>query len=86
MIGGIVYSLCAMTALVCSYLLLQAYRRSGYRLLLWSGICFAGLTVNNLFLVFDKLVFPDLDLSLVRTSVALVSMAILLYGLIWDTQ
>ena len=86
MIGGIVYSLCAMTALVCSYLLLQAYRRSGYRLLLWSGICFAGLTVNNLFLVFDKLVVPDLDLSLVRTSVALVSMAILLYGLIWDTQ
>ena len=86
MIGGIVYSLCAMTALVCSYLLLQTYRRSGYRLLLWSGICFAGLTVNNLFLVFDKLVVPDLDLSLVRTSVALVSMAILLYGLIWDTQ
>jgi hypothetical protein len=85
-IGGIVYSLCAITALVCSYLLLQAYRRGGYRLLLWSGICFAGLTVNNLFLVFDKLVVPDLDLSLVRTSVALVSMAILLYGLIWDTQ
>ena len=86
MIGGIVYSLCAITALVCSYLLLQAYRRSGYRLLLWSGICFAGLTVNNLFLVFDKLVVPDIDLSLARTSVALVSMAILLYGLIWDTQ
>jgi len=85
-IGGIVYSLCAITALVCSYLLLQAYRRSGYRLLLWSGICFAGLTVNNLFLVFDKLVVPDIDLSLARTSVALVSMAILLYGLIWDTQ
>ena len=86
MIGGIVYSLCAMTALICSYLLLHAYRRNGYRLLLWSGICFAGLTINNLFLVFDKLVVPHIDLSLVRTSVALVSMVILLYGLIWDTR
>jgi hypothetical protein len=85
-IGGIVYSLCAMTALVCSYLLLQGYRRGGYRLLLWSGICFAGLTVNNLFLVLDKLIVPDIDLSLARTLVALVSMVILLYGLIWDTQ
>lgn len=86
MIGDIVYALCAITALGCSYLLLRAYQRSRYRLLLWSGVCFAGLTVNNLFLVFDKVIFPSVDLSLARTTVALVSMAILLYGLIWDTQ
>ena len=84
--SGIVYSLCAITALACSCLLLQAFRCGGYRLLLWSGICFAGLTMNNLLLVYDKLVAPDTDLSLLRTSVALVSMAVLLYGLIWDTQ
>ena len=83
--GGIVYSLCAITAFACSYLLIQAFRRGGYRLLLWSGICFAGLTVNNLLLVYDKIVL-DNELSLLRTSVALVSMAVLLYGLIWDTQ
>ena len=56
--SGIVYSLCAITALACSYLLLQAFWRGGYRLLLWSGICFAGLTVNNLLLVYDKIVVP----------------------------
>jgi hypothetical protein len=84
--SGIVYSLCAVTAFACAYLLLQAFRRGGYRLLLWSGICFAGLTLNNLLLVYDKIVIPDTDLSLLRTSVALISMAVLLYGLVWDTQ
>ena len=86
MIGGVVYLLCAMAAIVCAHLLLQAFWRGGYRLLLWSGLCFVGLTANNLLLVYDKIVIPDTDLSLLRTSVALVSMAILLYGLIWDTR
>jgi hypothetical protein len=75
-----------LTALACSYLLLQAWRRSRYRLLLWSGLCFAGLTVNNLFLVIDKLVLPAVDLSVWRTSLALLAMAVLLYGLIWESE
>jgi len=81
-----IYGLCALTALVCAYLLLQAYSRSRYRLLLWSGLCFAGLTLNNLLLVIDKLVLPEVDLSIWRTSVALLAMAVLLYGLIWSTE
>jgi hypothetical protein len=84
--AAIIYSLCALTAAVCSYLLLQAYRRGGYRLLLWSGVCFAGLTINNLFLVCDKLIFPNIDFSLWRSGSILLSMAVLLYGLIWDTE
>jgi hypothetical protein len=84
--AAIIYTLCALTALLCTVLLLLAYRRGGYRLLLWSGLCFAGLTVNNLLLVFDKLVLPHVDLSAWRTSVALAAMAVLLYGLIWDTE
>jgi len=44
-LGAVIYSLCALTALACAILLLQAYRRGGYRLLLWSGLCFVGLTV-----------------------------------------
>ena len=82
----LIYSLCALTAAVCTYLLLHAHRRGRYALLLWSGICFAGLTVNNLLLVLDKVVFPQVDLSMLRTSVALVAMGILLYGLIWDAE
>jgi hypothetical protein len=84
--AALVYSLCALTALFCAYLLLQAYRRGGYRLLLWSGLCFVGLTLNNLLLVLDKLLLPDMNLSIWRTSAALVAMTILLYGLIWDSE
>jgi hypothetical protein len=85
-VAAIIYFLCAFTAGLCAWLLLQAYRRGRYRLLLWSGLCFAGLTVNNALLVLDKIAFPAVDLSVPRTLVALLSMMILLYGLIWDTE
>ena len=84
--AAVIYGLCMLTALACTILLLQAYLRSKYRLLLWSSLCFAGLTINNLLLVLDKVVFPLVDLSVSRTSVALVAMSILLYGLIWDAE
>ena len=84
--AAIIYSLCALTALGCALLLLRGYRRSRYKLLLWSGLCFAGLTVNNLLLVIDKVALPDIDLSVSRTLVALLSMAVLLFGLIWDSD
>jgi hypothetical protein len=84
--AAIIYGLCALMAGLCTYLLLQAYRRGRYRLLLWSGICFAGLTLNNLLLVVDKLILPEVDLSSWRTLVALLAMGTLLYGLIWDTE
>ena len=82
----IIYLLCAVAAFLCAFLLLRAYRRGRYRLLLWSGLCFAGLTLNNLILVIDKVVLPDADLSIWRTSVALIAMAVLLYGLIWEAE
>jgi hypothetical protein len=84
--GAVIYSLCALTASICAVLLLQAYRRGGYRLLLWSGLCFVGLTINNVLLVFDKLVFLEMDLSLWRTASALAAISVLLYGLVWDTE
>jgi hypothetical protein len=85
--AAIIYSLCAVTAAICAYLLLQAYRRGGYRLLLWSGLCFVGLTLNNILLVIDKIVLPtEVDLAMPRILTALFAMMILLYGLIWDTE
>lgn len=86
MMAAVIYSLCALTAAACAYLLLRSYRRSRYRLLLWSGLCFAGLTANNLLLVCDKLVFPESDLSLLRGLAALMAMTVLMYGLVWDTE
>jgi hypothetical protein len=80
-----IYSLCALVALLCAFLLLRAHARSHYRLLLWSGLCFAGLTVNNVLLIADKIFLPtQVDLSLLRILVSLASIVVLLFGLIWE--
>ena len=81
-----IYGLCAATSAACAGMLLTAYRQERYRLLLWSGLCFLGLAVNNVILVLDKIVLPDIDLSALRLFVALIAMTILLYGLIWDAD
>lgn len=81
-----IYFLCALTASLCAGFLLQAYLRGRYRLLLWSGLCFVGLAINNFLLVLDKLVFPAIDLSLLRSVAALAAMLVLLYGLILDSE
>ncbi|MBK3663309.1 hypothetical protein JJE66_19045 [Bradyrhizobium diazoefficiens] len=81
-----IFGLCAATSAVCAGMLLGAYRQEKYRLLLWSGLCFVGLTLNNVVLVLDKVVLPDIDLSTLRLLIALMAMMILLYGLIWDAE
>lgn len=84
--AAVVYALCALTAATCAFLLLRAHRENGVRLLLWSGLCFAGLALNNFLLFADKVIIPDTDLSLVRSSSALAAVLLLLYGLIWETR
>ena len=84
--AGFVYALCALTSLVCALLLLQAYRRSNYRLLLWGGICFVGFALNNAILFADRIMFRNIDLSTWRLVVALCALLVLLYGLIWDSE
>jgi hypothetical protein len=84
--GVVIYTLCMLTALLCAVLLFRAYLRSRQQLLLWSAICFAGLTLNNFLLMLDKLVFIEVDLTTARSVSALFAMAILLYGLIWDSE
>lgn len=81
-----VFLLCALTSAVCAVLLLRAYRGSRSRLLLWSALCFAGLALNNGLLVVDRLILPDVDLSLWRQLPAFAGIALLLYGLVWDEQ
>lgn len=81
----LVYALCALTSLACAWLLMRGYLRTRVRLLLWAGLCFAGLAANNVVLFVDFSVVPDVDLSLWRTLPALVGIVLLLYGLIWET-
>jgi len=81
-----VYSLCALTSIVCAALLHRGYLRSRTRLLFWSSLCFVGLALNNVLLVVDLIVIPATDLSTLRSGVALVAMSVLLYGLVWERQ
>lgn len=80
------YILTCFTTLLCAVLLLRAYFRVHRKLLLWSGLCFAGLTVSNLFKIADLLVFIETDLYSYRLGSAVVAMALLMYGLIWESQ
>lgn len=79
----IVYVLCFLTSATCAGLLLRAYARAGGALLLWSGLCFALLAVNNLIVVLDMLVFRDVDLNLFRLAASLSAVCVLLFGFIW---
>jgi hypothetical protein len=81
-----VYVLCALTSLACAVLLLRGFARSRVRLLLWSGLCFAGFFLNNVLLIVDVRLVPDTDLSVWRTLPALAGLGVLLYGLIWETR
>ncbi len=78
------YAGCAITAALCAWLLVRGYLRSRFRLLLWGGLCFVGLTLNNVLLVLDKIVFPDIDMSVFRLSIGLVALVVFLAGLILD--
>jgi len=85
--GELIYTLCTLTSLACAWLLFASYRRTRYRLLFWSGACFAVMTVNNFLLVLDKVVFPtQVDLMLWRLVSALVACLLLLYGLIYEKE
>lgn len=80
-----VYLLCFLTSTACAALLARGFRRSGARVLLWSALCFFLLALNNLTLVFDLLIFPELvDLRVLRHAFAVGAIAVLLFGFIWD--
>lgn len=82
-----VYFLCALTSVACAAMLFRGYRLHGARLLFWSSLCFAGLAVNNILTFVDLVMIPTtIDLSLLRSAVAVASMALLLYGLIWESR
>lgn len=87
-----VYILCALTSLACAVMLARGFSQTGARFLLWSSFCFVGLAANNILLFLDKVVFPDvsgflnLSFSVWRSIAALIGLALLLYGLIWDAE
>ena len=83
---AVAYALCALTSLLATWLLFRAWRRNGGRLLLWSGLCFAGLTLNNLLTILDVFIVPDVDLWAARQIPAVIGLALLVGGLISEGQ
>ena len=82
-----VYILCMTTAVACAILLLRAFTRSRVWLLLWTGLFFITLSVENVLLFVDRVLLPEtVDLSLWRAPVALLGVSVLLFGMIWKDR
>jgi hypothetical protein len=85
--ASLVYLLGTVVSLLCAILLLRAYSNVRMKLLLWSGLCFVGLTVSNALLCIDLILLSDdIDLYMARLSTAAASMLLLLYGLVFESE
>lgn len=85
--ASLVYLLGALVTAVCAILLLRGFARSRSRLLLWSGLCFAGLTVSNALLFIDLgLLGPAQSLYMWRLGTAAAAMLLLVYGLVFESE
>jgi hypothetical protein len=81
-----VYILGTLITFLCAVLLLRAYLRVRLRLLLWSSVCFAGLTIANALVYVDLVIVPERDLYVWRLGVAALAMAVLVFGLVWESD
>jgi hypothetical protein len=84
--SDLVFFLSALTSCCCALLLWRGYRATMFNLLFWSSLGFVGLTVENILLVCDRVMFPSIDLENLRNSVALLSWTLLLVGLVWESE
>jgi hypothetical protein len=83
---GLVYLLSTATSFLCCIMLFRGYRRTKVRLLLWSSLCFLGLTIDNLVLYIDLFVVPDVDLTTIRRLPGLIGLSLLVFGQVWDSK
>ena len=87
MLAKLVYLLGAIVTALGAILLLRGFARSRSRLLLWSGLCFAGLTVSNVLLFVDLVLLGDeQSLYMWRLSTAAGAMLLLVYGLVFESE
>ena len=81
----VLYLLATLTCLACTVLLGREFLRTRARLLLWSTLCFVGLSVNNVLVFLDLVIYPDIDLRMPRILASLGGMLFLLYGF-WEAE
>jgi hypothetical protein len=83
---AVLFVVALLTSLACT-VLFRAYVASRLRILLWSALCFVGLTVNNLLLFVDLVILPEtIDLRVYRHAAALIGMLFLIYGYIRESE
>lgn len=82
--GALIYTLCALTSLLCARLLIRSYGVFRHRILLWSGLSFSILFLDNGLVVVERIVFPHMNLTTWRLMCTLIALLPLLYGLIWE--
>ena len=81
----VLYLLAALTSVSCMVLLFRGYARSGRRLLLWSGVCFVFLTLNNILLFMDLVVLAQ-DLRPWRHAAAALGLVFMVVGLVVESE
>lgn len=82
---AVAYSLSAITSVLCAILLLRGYFSTKVRLLLWSGLCFLAFFVDNVLLL-GAARAPVEAPPILSEVPALVGIAVLVFGLIWETR
>ena len=82
----LVYILGTLITFLCFFMLLRAYLRVRHGLLLWSSVCFAGLTIANALVYVDLVIVPERDLYIWRLGIAALAMAVLVFGLVWESD
>ena len=84
--SGSVYLYCAAICILCAVMLIRAYRRTRVRLLLWSGLYFVLLMLENVIGYIDVEIIPDISIVAWRKLPGLAAVAVLLFGLIWESK
>jgi hypothetical protein len=84
-VDKIVYGLCALTSGICVLLLFRGYLKTKMKLLLWSTVCFLCLMLSNILVYVDLIIYPDIDLFLVRNCLVTLGLGILIHGMIKET-
>jgi hypothetical protein len=83
---ALVYALCVITCVGCALLLLRAWLKTRVRLLMWAAAAFTLLAFNNFFLFADVILLPDIDLSAYRFGAAILGVATMIVGFIWESE
>jgi hypothetical protein len=81
-----VYVLGAFSSLLCAVLLWRQFRVFRNKLLLWSALCFLGLTLTNVLVFVDLVMMPEVDLHVLRWSITTASLSLLVFGLVWESK